>query len=120
MGTTFRQKGDILTHANASGADIAVDEVVVIGDSVAVALVAIADTESGSVSVSGVHLLAKRTGQAWVQGDKLDWDVSESEFGKDIVAYSGDVIGCAIAAKDAASADATGEVLLANPGAAEA
>lgn len=119
MGGTFRQAGRILTHENGSGSDIDVDDVVVIGDSVGVALVDIPDGEKGAVSVEGVHQLAKVTGTAWNQGDVLSWDASEAAFGKGITPAAGDVIGCAIAAADATSAAATGEVKLANPGAAE-
>lgn len=120
MANTFKQPGTILTHANGSGSDIAAGDVVVIGDTVAVALVDIPDGESGAISLEGVHELPKDAGTAWEQGDKLDWDASEDAFGKGITAASGDVIGCAIAAADAASAGTVGEVKLANPGAFEA
>lgn len=111
MARTFKQPGKVLTHANSSGVDIAVGDVVVIGDTVAVALVDIPDGDSGSVSITGVHGLAKVAGVAWVQGDKLDWDASESAFTKDLGApAAGDVTDCGIAAADAASADTEGEV----------
>jgi predicted RecA/RadA family phage recombinase len=121
MGTTYLQPGRELTHANGSGVDIAADDVVVMGDCVGVALVDIADGESGTVSVAGVHTLAKVAGTAWTQGDKLDWQAATEAFTKIAggAAYTGDILGCAFAAADAESADTTGEVALANPGTAE-
>jgi hypothetical protein len=55
-------------------------------------------------------------GTAWNQGDKLDWDVSEQEFHKGLSSALGDVTDCAIAAVDAASGDATGDVILIDGG----
>lgn len=112
MGRTFVQPGDKLTHANSSGSDISAGDVVVIGDTVAIAEVDIPDGESGTVTVAGVHTVAKTAGTAWNQGELLDWDASASEFTPGVTPAAGDVTGCGIAAADAASADATGEILL--------
>ncbi len=114
MARTFVQPGKVITHANSSGSDISAGDVVVMGVLVGVALVDIADGESGSVSITGVHTLAKTTGTAWAQGDVLDWDASAEEFQVTgtITPASGDVEECAIAAAAAASGDATGEVRL--------
>lgn len=110
MGTKFQQKGDVLTHT-ASGA-ISADDVIVIGDNVAVALVDIANGEDGSVAVEGVFEVAKATGTAWSQGDSLDFDASTEEFENGLSAVAGDVSNCAIAAEDAESGDALGRVKL--------
>lgn len=110
MGKTYKQPGEVLEHV-ASGA-IAAGDVVVMGDIVGLALVAIADTESGSVSIEGVHTVPKVAGVAWAQGDSLDWDASAGAFSIGITPAAGDVENCAIAAKAAGSADTTGEAKL--------
>lgn len=118
MARTFVQPGDIVDHVAAG--TISTDDVVAIGDCVGVALGAAAAGETVSLMVTGSHDLPKVGGTAWDQGDKLDWDASEGAFGKGITPASGDVIGCAFAAKAAGSADTVGQVTLRNPGAAEA
>lgn len=112
MSNTFVQPGKVLTHSNSSGSGISAGDVVVIGDTVAIALVDIANGDEGSVSVAGVHSVTKAAGTAWNQGDKIDWDASTSAFDKGITAASGDVEDCGIAAADAGSADTTAQVLL--------
>lgn len=114
MGTKYRQKGDIVDHV--AGGAISADDVVVMGDSVGIALVDMASGETGAVAIEGVFEVPKTTGTAWAQGDKLDYDLSETEFHKGLVTAAGDIAGCAIAAKVAESADTTGWVKLANPG----
>lgn len=117
MTTKYLQEGAVLKHT--AGSDINSNEIVVIGDSVAVALVDIDSGETGSVQTEGVFDLPKVSGTSWSQGDKLDWDSSEGAFGKGITSEAGDVTGCAIAAADAESGDTTGEVKLTNPGTAQ-
>jgi predicted RecA/RadA family phage recombinase len=112
MTTKFLQQGDVLSYQNSTGSDINADDVVEIQNIVGVALADIPDGESGSVRVTGVFSLAKTSGTAWTQGDTLDWDTSEGEFHKGLTPSTGDITGCAVAAEDAASGDATGQVLL--------
>lgn len=113
MAKTFVQPGNILEHANSSGSAISAGDVVVMGDIVGVAEVDIPDGESGNVRVTGVHSLAKASGTAWTQGDSLDWDAAAGAFEKDkATPAAGDVENCAVAAKDAASGDTTGNVKL--------
>lgn len=112
MSRTFVQPGDKLTHANSSGSDISAGDVVEIGSMVAIADVDIADGESGTVTIAGVHEVAKTTGTAWSQGDMIDWDTSAGEFHTGLTPATGDITDCGIAAEDAASGDATGRVLL--------
>lgn len=108
----FKHEGDVLTHTNASGADISVDDVVPMGDCVGVALADIDNGDDGSVGVEGVFTAPKVSGTAWSQGDKLDYDLSELAFDKGISADSGDITSCAVAAKDADASDTEGEVRL--------
>lgn len=113
MSRTFKQMGNVVTHTNASGADIASGDVVVMGDTVGIALADIPDTEQGSVAIAGVHEVTKVAGTAWVQGDSLDWDSAAPGFEKDkTTPVAGDVENCAVAAADATSAATVGEVKL--------
>lgn len=117
MGTTFRQQGSVLTHITAGA--VAVNEVLALADSIAVALESAAGAgESISVAVEGVHVLPKTAGTAWAQGAALDWDASAGEFFPGIVTpAAGDIVGCAFAAAAALAGATTGLVKLANPGA---
>lgn len=116
MARSYKQPGDVLTYVNSSGNDIAVDDIVVMTDSVAVALVDIPDGGSGSVAVEGVFSAPKAAGTAWTQGARLDWDASAGAFGVGITPAEGDVLGCAIAAEAATAAATVGAVKLTNPG----
>src|SRR5690554_3051178 len=112
MARSYTQPGAVLTHPNAGESDIAVGDVVVMADTVGVALVDIPVDESGSVAIEGTFRLPKATGTAWEQGARLDWDASAGAF----TIGGGGVAGCAIAAEPAASADAVGAVKLAGAG----
>lgn len=117
--TDYVSEGKVVTYSNGTGSDISAGDEVVVGDSVGVALVDIADGEDGSVSLSGRYKNApKATGTAWSQGDELDYDSSTGEFTKGLSAASGDVSGCAIAAEDAVAGASTAEIILTNPGTA--
>lgn len=112
MSRTFVQPGKIVTHSNSSGSDISAGDVVVMGDTVGLALVDIPDGEEGSVSIQGVHKVPKTSGTAWNQGDKIDWDASAGEFHKGVTPATGDVTNAGVAAADAASGDTEAELLL--------
>jgi predicted RecA/RadA family phage recombinase len=66
-----------------------------------------------TVAREGVFELAKASGTAWSQGDRLFWDSGQSQFTKD----STKTPIKAVAFADAASADTTGYVLLDEAGA---
>lgn len=68
MAQNHVQKGDVLEWTNGTGSDVASGDVVVIGTLVGVALVDIADDESGSVAIKEVWVLPKSTGNALAQG----------------------------------------------------
>ncbi len=111
MTTKFKKPGDIWDYPNATGADIPVNSVVVVGDLIGVALVTIKNGETGSVGMCGIYALPKVTGAAWVQGKKLLFDKSAGKFDVGTATpAAGDVSGCCVAAAAAASADATGWV----------
>lgn len=118
MSRTFRQPGQVLEFTNGTGVDIASGEVVIMGDTVGVALVDIPDGETGNVSIHGVHELAKTGAQAWTQGEIVNWDSDNTEFTTATPANG--VILAGKAALDAGAADATAEVLLTPDAAAAA
>lgn len=105
-------EGAVIEYSN-TGSAISSGDVVQTGDLVGIAATDIAATTGvGSVEIEGVFTVAKVTGVAWIQGDKVDWDASNSAFGKGITTASGDVTNCGIAFKAAASGDATAQVKL--------
>lgn len=112
MARTYKQPGEVLEHANASGSAISAGDVVVMGDIVGIALVDIPDGESGSVAIEGVFTVAKVAGTAWAQGDKIDWDASAGAFDLGVTPASGDVTLAGVAAVAAASAATTAELKL--------
>jgi predicted RecA/RadA family phage recombinase len=91
-----------------AGADIDSGDVVALGMGVGVAAGDIANGEKGTVHVRGVFELAKATGTAWTEGDKLYWDAGASKFTK--TATGNKPAGFAHAA--AASGDTMGYVNL--------
>lgn len=107
--------GSVIPWTNGTGSDVVVGSIVVMANTIGVALVNIANTEVGSVAIGGVvRDVAKTTGTAWAQGEALVWDKSTSKFnGSGAVPAAGDVTGGAIAWLAAASGDATGVIKLA-------
>jgi predicted RecA/RadA family phage recombinase len=84
-----------------------------VSHTVGVALKGAASGEVYPLKIAGRFRVPKATGTAWAQGEKLIWDASLSAFnGSATVAASGDVLGCAVAALAALSADAEGYVIL--------
>ena len=113
MATNFYQDGEVLDYTNTTGAAIASGAPVVIGNIIGIALVDIAISAVGSVAIEGVWKVAKATGNAWVQGAKVIWDVSAAKFDHGgATPATGDITGCCIAAYAAAAADTVGYVKL--------
>lgn len=107
MATTYVRDGKTLTYSNA-GSAIASGDVVLMADTVGVAIADIAATTGqGAVQIEGVFNLAAAAG-AWVQGDNLYWDNSAKKFTK---TASGSTLA-GIAADTKASAATTGNVKL--------
>jgi len=105
---TYVSEGQVLTYTNSTGSDIAADAVIQIGDLVAIAMVAIANGESGSILVAGVVKVTKAAGSAWTQGETIYYDSGDDNFQD---SASGNV-RAGVAAVAAGSADTTGYVLL--------
>jgi predicted RecA/RadA family phage recombinase len=106
--------GSVMPWTNTSGGPVASGAVVKLSHSLGIALVDIASGTTGSVAVEGVvRDVPKTTGAAWVQGEKLQWDVSAGKFANSAATpATGDITGAAIAWLAAASADATGVIKL--------
>ncbi len=98
----FVQPGETITWENGTGSDVASGDVVIIGAVAGIAMVDIADTESGSVALEGVYELAKDTPLVISQGDEVFWNTENSEVTK---TATDKPLGVAFA--DAASNDAT-------------
>ena len=82
MATSYIQKGEVLTYANA-GSAISAGDLVVIGVRVGVALEDIAATTgSGQVAMEGVFEVAKQTTLVIAQGDLLYADATSGELDK--------------------------------------
>lgn len=111
MSTTFKQPGDYMPYTNTSGTEIPVNSIVVAGDQIGIATTTIPNNGTGELALSGVHVLPKVTGNAWVQGKKLLWDASAKKFDVGTAtAAAGDVSNCCIAFRAAAAGDTTGWV----------
>lgn len=107
-------ESDVMPWTNNTGADVASGAVVKIGNTIGVALCAIANGAVGSVAIEGVIVnVPKEAGAAWAQGEALQWDVSASAFANSAaVPASGDVTGGAVAWLAAAAGDVTGTIKL--------
>lgn len=104
----FVQEGNAIDYTPA--ADVAVGDVVVVGDLVCVAKQAILANRLGSLATTGVFDLPKATGAgtAITAGTKLYWDA----VNKQATATAGSNKQAGYAVKAAADADTTVRVML--------
>ncbi len=82
MAKNFVQNGENITWTNGTGSDVASGDLVVIGVRVGVALVDIADGDSGTVAMSGVFEVPKEAALEISQGDLLYCDATSGELDK--------------------------------------
>ncbi len=78
MTKLFVQPGNVLDHTPA--ADVASGAVVVIGARVGVALADIAANATGSLQVTGVFQLPKKSADTIAQGALVYWDATNSQI----------------------------------------
>lgn len=108
MSSKRVQRGEIITFAN-TGAAIAVDDPVVIGNLVGVALVDIpATTGIGEVAIAEVYNLPKVDAAVIAQGERVIFDVSAGEVDdENAIPAAGDVsnFGVAFEAKGATTGE---------------
>jgi predicted RecA/RadA family phage recombinase len=106
MAKNYIQEGDTLTlpapYAVASGGGLLVDSLF------AVALVTLANGESGSCATEGVWELTKNSAEAWTVGKKVYWDNTNKVC--TVTATSNTLIGCAV--EPAANPSPVGRVKL--------
>lgn len=105
MTTSYSQSGDVIQHT--PGANVSAGQVVKIGNLLGVALTAIANGATGSVSLKGVFAAPKVSGAVIAKGETLTWDVSANSgagaFDDNAATpASGDVTGAAAVAWEAA------------------
>lgn len=128
MATATYKRGEIRTVKYLAAADIAVDDIVVVGPvdtkkcRVGVAREAIANGAVGIVAVSGVFEFPKVSAAVIKAGQSLEWDASEEEVDDNATTLTaaGDVnqFGCAMV--DAGDAVLVIDVDIAEPGIYEA
>lgn len=93
MSKNYVQEGAVVDYT--AGADISSGDVVVIGQSIGVALVDIANGETGSVAIEGVFDLPKVDAAVIAQGESVIWDASAGKFDDNAATpAAGDVSGC--------------------------
>lgn len=102
MAKNFVSDGDTIQWKNETGATVTSGQVVKVGGGLlGVALVTLADDETGSVAIEGVFSgVPKVSAAVFAQGEKLLFDVSAGVGAFDdsaAVGASGDVMGGAIA-----------------------
>ena len=105
------QEGEVLDYVCTG--TVTAGDVVLMGHTVGIALTSGVSGDTIAVGVDGVFEVPKTTGSAWVQGNKLLWDVSATKF--DVYGATpaaGDVMGAAVVAAAATSGATTGYVLL--------
>lgn len=78
MTSKYVQRGDVVQVT--PNADVANNEVVLLGTRIGVAITAIASGKQGSVQVEGVFELKKKTTDAPAQGASLYWDNTNKEL----------------------------------------
>lgn len=117
MAKNFVHEGgpaDVMPWTNNSGSAVVSGQVVSIKHQIGIALVNIAAGAVGSVAIGGVvRNVAKATGHAWSQGEKLNWDVSAQAFDySGATPATGDITGGACAWLAALSGDTLGVIRL--------
>lgn len=108
MTTKAYQKGDVIDWVNGSGSDVSSGAVVKMGQVLGVALVDIANGDTGSVALRGVFTVPKVTAAVIAQGEALTWDVSVGKFDDNAATpATGDVTGPPAVAFEAGTSSMT-------------
>lgn len=119
---TFK-RGEVRTAEYLAGADIEVNDVVVLGtvngkkSTVGVARNNIANGDVGIVATSGVFEFAKVSAAVIKAGESVNWDASAGEVDDNAaVTAAGDVAEFGKALEDAGNGDLTVRVEISHPG----
>lgn len=110
MSSNYHSMGDVVQYT--ATANITAGAVVKMGNTLGVALVDIANGETGSVAVKGVFSVPKVSAAVIAVGESLVWDVSANAgagaFDDNLATpATGDVSGAAARAHEAAGASTT-------------
>lgn len=106
MANNYVNEGNIIQHTAAAA--ISAGDVVVMGNTLGVALVDLAIGETGSVQIVGVFSVPKVSAAVIAQGESLTYDVSVSAFDDNqAIPATGDVTGAAAVAAEAAGSGET-------------
>jgi predicted RecA/RadA family phage recombinase len=108
MTKNYVQEGDVINWTNGTGSAVAAGDVVAMGNTLGVALVAIAAAASGSVALEGVYTVPKVTAAVIAVGESLVWDVSAGKFDDNAATpATGDISGAAAMAFEAGTSSMT-------------
>jgi predicted RecA/RadA family phage recombinase len=123
MATAIYKRGEVRTAKYTAGADIAVNEIVILGvvdakkSRVGVARSAIASGATGIVAVSGVFEFPKVTGAVIKAGESVNWDSNPGGVEDNAHATgAGDVAQFGCAMQDAGSGVLVLDVDITEPG----
>lgn len=123
MATATYKRGEIRTAKYLAGADIVVDQIVVMGvvdgkkSRIGVAREAISNGDTGIVAISGVFEFAKVSAAVIKAGEAVGWDASGGEVDDNaLTTAAGDVAEFGAAVYDAGNGDTVVEVDIAEPG----
>lgn len=103
MTKRFIQPGNVLDHTPSAA--VASGDVVVIGVRVGVALTDIAANDTGSLQVTGVFNLPKKSADTVAQGAAVYWDATNKQItttasGNTLAGYAAQAAGAATTAVD--------------------
>lgn len=108
----FVQDGSTIDYTNG-GSAISSGDVVVVGQSIGIAVGDIANGETGVLSIEGVYDVAKVSAAVIAQGESVIWDASASAFDDNAATpATGDVSGCCVAMEAAGNGVTTISVKL--------
>jgi len=113
MATNHKQEGKIIDYINDTGADIVSGAVIAVGNLIGVALVDIADTETGSVQIDEVFTVPKATAAVIKQGESVTWIAANNNFDDNAAtAVAGDIENACIAMESKGDGDLTIDIKL--------
>lgn len=99
MKATYWQKGETKDYKNGGSTLIEAGTVIALKNRIGVAGTNIAVGETGSLHVTGVYEMAKKTGEAVLDGQMLYYDTTNSV----VTTTEGDIVaGCAFQGKTSA------------------
>jgi predicted RecA/RadA family phage recombinase len=113
MANNYVNSGETINYVNSSGSAILSGAVVIVGNLIGIALVDIANGESGVVALDGVFTVPKVSAAVIGQGESVIFDLSALAFDDNAATpATGDVSGCCIAVDGAGAGVLTLDIKL--------